>query len=129
MDDIIKGMKYTFLIHFIVGTILGIELFFIPEIYVSTLGWPYLDPAISRITGAAFLALAASSLLCFKEKEWEKVKIVVEVELIWLSLSIVAQIWGLLLGIPVAIFLLNVLISGLLLFAFAYFYFKQRQTL
>ncbi len=53
-----KTMKNTVLVHTILSGVLGLLLLTIPGRFLQVLGWAPIDPLISRILGAALLALA-----------------------------------------------------------------------
>jgi len=71
------GLKTTFLIHAIVGTLFGLAYLFIPKKFGSLVNWPVTEPEAYRILGAAILGFAASSWFAFSASAWEQVKIVV----------------------------------------------------
>ncbi|MBD3254551.1 MAG: hypothetical protein GF383_05635 [Candidatus Lokiarchaeota archaeon] len=70
-------LKYTFLFSGLVALLLGLTFVFMTEFYLSITAWPYYDPFVSRILGAALLGLWLIKWLSFREKEWEKVKNIV----------------------------------------------------
>ena len=80
-----SGLKTTFLVHFIVALIFGLILLLIPEAWGNLIGWPIKEPAIYRLVGAAILGFGASSWWAYKETAWEKVKIVLQMEIVWPS--------------------------------------------
>ncbi len=92
-DTISKILKRVFLVHFIVAVVFGI-LYFIPEQFLGLVGWNVTEPAVYRIVGAAMIALGVSSLLAYRQSEWMKVKILVEMEIIWLIGADIATLWG-----------------------------------
>jgi hypothetical protein len=75
-----KALKTTFLIHSIVSLICGALLLLIPGRFLLALGWAPIDPIISRLLGAALLALAWSSFRGWRSSEWSEVAILVELE-------------------------------------------------
>jgi len=65
--------------------------------------------------------------LAYRETIWDKVKIVVQMEIVWTVLGTLVALWGLLFaGFPTADWL-NALVLGGFALAFTYFYF-QGQT-
>ncbi|MFW9784515.1 MAG: hypothetical protein ACFFFB_19700 [Candidatus Heimdallarchaeota archaeon] len=94
-NELSKGLKIVLLIHFALGIILGIIFLFIPEIYCSLVGFPMIDSGSLRIIGAASLALGSSSFLAFRTNDWEKTKLFIIMEFIWLGGAIVAMLWWL----------------------------------
>jgi len=91
-----KVLKYTFLIHFIVAIAFGLGYFFIPEVIIDITEWPITDLYVVRMLGAAFIAIGCTSILSFLETSWDKVKIIVQLELIWLVFGPLAAFWTLL---------------------------------
>ncbi|MHA2287147.1 MAG: hypothetical protein ACXABG_00045 [Promethearchaeota archaeon] len=124
-EEISKLLKLTFLIHFFVAVIFGLVFIVLTELYVGFVGWPYLDPITGRVLGAVFLGLAAASLLSWRETKWESVKIVVQMEMVWLALAIAVHVWAFL--THAFIFMVWVQLGILIFFlgAFIYFYYDQ----
>ena len=119
-------LKLTFLIHFFVAVIFGLLFTVLVELYVEVVGWPYLDPVTGRILGAVFLGFAAASLLSWRETKWERVKIVVQMEIVWLVIGTAIHFWAVFTD-PLLPFMIWVQ-TGILLFfvvAFLWFYYDQ----
>ncbi len=117
-----SGLKATFLVHYIVGGILGVIYMVIPEIWGTWIGWPVKEPSVYRLVGAAILAFAASSWYAYKETAWEKVKIIIQMEIIWTILGALVMILGMIFaGLP-AIGLINAVILAGFALAFMIFY-------
>jgi hypothetical protein len=124
--ELLKGLKIVFLVHFIAGLILGIIFLFIPEAYCTFLGVVMTDHGVLRLIGAASLALGASSFLAYRSKDWEKAKLLVQMDLIWLVSAIVGLVWWLIeLGPPAAWWVFGMFVVFLV--AFSYFYFLQEK--
>lgn len=122
--QVLPGLKTTFLVHAILGAIFGILYLLIPETWGNLIGWPMQDSAY-RMIGAAVLAFAASSWFAYHEAPWERVKIVVEMELVWTILGTLVMLWGLLLaGLPAIGWVNAVILAGFAV-AFGFFYFRE----
>ncbi len=93
-EEIPKGLYWIFLVHFFVGAFFGVVYLIFAETLIGTIGWPYNDPVMTRLLGGALIALGTSSLLAWREKELDKVKLVVEMEMVWLVIAVVVSIWG-----------------------------------
>jgi len=120
-----SGLKTTFLVHFIVALIFGLINLLIPEVWGNLIGWPIKEPAIYRLVGAAILGFGASSWWAYKETAWEKVKIVVQMEIVWPVLATLVILWGLLFaGVPAFGWLYAVIMAGFAA-AFSFFYFRR----
>ena len=81
--------------HIPIGVFFGLVFLLIPDIYGEFIDWEMDDPAF-RLLGAALLGLTAGSVLALRDRSWEKVRILVEMEVIWLFLGLLAIVYGLL---------------------------------
>jgi hypothetical protein len=122
--EISKILKIIFLIHFILGIIIGVIFLFIPEIYCDIVGFTVTDKGPFRLIGAASLALGGSSFLGYRSSDWEKVKILVQMELIWLISATGAMFfWLIFEGGPIAGWVIvGMFIGFLIAFLYAYIY-------
>ena len=89
-----QSTKYTFLIHAIVAAIMGIPLLLVPGDFLPLFGWEAdgIDPLISRILGAAVVALAWSSYRGWRALDWEQVRITVEAEVVFTILAVIGML-------------------------------------
>ena len=130
--EVSSRLSYTFFIHMIVSGVLGAALWLIPGRTLSLLGWveemvllpeselsvpgyTFVDPLITRLMGAALLALAFSSYQGWRSKSWSQVRLVVELETAFTFLGVVAFIAVLSLGgrnIPPAFWALFVIMAA-----------------
>jgi len=117
-----SGLKMTFLIHFIVGVIFGLIYLLAPEALGRLVGWPVQEVPPYRLIGAAMLGFAASSWLSYKATNWETVKIVVQMEIVWTILGALVMLWGLLFAALPAFGWVNFVILAAFAAAFAAFY-------
>jgi hypothetical protein len=77
---------------------------------------------MTRLVGAAILGFTSSSWWAYKESSWEKVKIIVQMEIVWTVLATLVLLWGLLFaGLP-ALEWLNAIIMAAFAVAFSIFY-------
>ena len=93
--EISKGLKRTFLINFIVSLVFGILLFFMVDIYLGWFGVTFNVPFffMGGLFGGALLGYACASFLAWQQTEWEKVKIVVIMEIVWHMLGVYIFFW------------------------------------
>ena len=120
------GLKITFLVHVIVAGIFGLVFLLIPEMFGGMMGAPIKEPSTFRLLGAALVAFAASSWFAYRETMWERVKIVVQMEIVWTILGVLATLYGLIFeGLPAGDWM-NVVILGAFAVAFIFFYSRIR---
>ena len=120
-----QGFKTTFLIRFIVALLVGLGFLLIPVAVGSIYGLNVQEPDIYRLLGAAMLGFAVSSWLAYKETNWESVRIVVVMELVWTILGTLVMLYALLIaGFPVLGWL-NAVILAAFAIAFGRFYFQK----
>jgi hypothetical protein len=108
-NTISKGLRNTFLVHSIFSAVLGLLLYVVPGRVLVLLGWIpekyeltvggttvsapgtfLVDPVITRVLGAALLALAFAGFLGWRAKERQEVSILVLLELVFCVLALVA---------------------------------------
>lgn len=109
--NISTGLRTTFLVHMIIAAVLGIALLIIPGRTLTLLGWvprtfevpqteltapgtTFVDPVISRVLGAALLALAVSSFQGWRARKWDEVALLVQLELAFSILGFIAILGG-----------------------------------
>ena len=120
-----KALKSTFLVHSLVSLVVGALLLIAPGRVLGTLGWAPIDPIISRLLGAALLALAWSSFRGWQATERRQVAIVLEMEVVFTVLGCVALLRHLLFSryplVPWLVFAI------LLVFAAAWIFFLVKK--
>ena len=84
-----KGLKYLFLVHCVVAVLFGAPLLVAPGRFLELFGWAPVDPLISRILGAALLALAWSSFRGWQAAERVQVVRLIELEAVFTILACV----------------------------------------
>ncbi len=82
-----------------------------------------------KVVGAAILGFTASSWLALQANSWEKVRIIVQAEIVWATLASLAQIWGILTEPLPALAWINVVLMAFFAIAFAYFYQEEERTI
>ena len=85
-----KALRGTLLVYAVWWAMYGLLHVVSPELMMAR------DPAIERVLGAAFVALALAAGLAYREKAWDRVKIVVLVQIAWMILYAITMAWGLL---------------------------------
>lgn len=112
----------TFLVHFVVGLFFGLIDLLIPVQWGDVTNWPVQDPTMYRLVGAAILAFAASSILAYRETDWEKVVLIVRTEIVWTALATLVFLVSLVFGDAPAIAWLYALLMAGFCAAFSIFY-------
>lgn len=125
MKKISSGLKNLFLFHLVAGLVFGLSYIFIPNTMMGWFGVTLPDVFPWQIIGAAILGFSASSWYCYKESEWERVRIVVLAELVWTGLVVLVGLYGLFVAGQPAIMWTNVFIMAIFFVSFAYFYKKH----
>ncbi len=87
-----KGLRITLLVYGLYSLVYGLLHVISPEMVGAK------DPAIERVFGAAVLAFALGAGLAYLEKEWDKVKIAVVIQVAWMILYTITMAWGIVTG-------------------------------
>ena len=117
-----RGLKITFLIHAIVALVFGVVLYLQPGLWATMTKWTPFDGTMTRIYGAALLALAVSSWFGYRAARWDEVRILVLMEIALTVLSTVGGLWGLLFRGAPAFGWVSVVIWVVFAVAWIYFY-------
>ena len=75
-----QSLRITFILHAIVAFVFGVGLLAAPGQFLDLFGWAPIDPLMTRMLGAAMLALAWGSVRGYRANTWDEVEILVEVE-------------------------------------------------
>ncbi len=87
-----KGLRITLLVYALYSLVYGLLHVISPEMVGAV------DPAIERVLGAAVLAFALGAGLAYLEKDWDKVKIAVLMQVAWMILYTITMAWGIVTG-------------------------------
>jgi hypothetical protein len=93
-----KWLRVLFPVHAVIALVIGAPLLLAPGRFLGWVGWAPVDPLLTRLLGAALLALAWSSFRGWRAKEWSQVAILVEAEAVFTVLSCVGLLRHLLKG-------------------------------
>lgn len=95
MDErITPSLKKLFLAHFLVAAIVGLQHLLVPRWWTDLTGMEITETVTWRLIGALVLGLAVSSWLAYRERAWERVRIVVVMESVWSYLGVLVLLWG-----------------------------------
>jgi membrane associated rhomboid family serine protease len=87
-----RGLRIVLLIYAIYSVLYGLIHMVSPELVGAV------DPAIERVLGAAVIAFGLGAGLAYLERAWDKVRIVVLVQVAWMILYTFTLTWGILAG-------------------------------
>lgn len=83
----VKWLRVLFPVHAVIALVSGATLLLAPGRFLDWVGWAPVDPLLTRLLGAALLALAWSSFRGWRAKERSQVAILIEAEVIFTVLS------------------------------------------
>lgn len=116
-----KGLRITLLVYTIYSALYGLLHVVSPELVKAR------DPAIERVLGAAVLAFALGAGLAYLERAWERVKIVVLVQVAWMILYTITMAWGILVGGIAAEAWIPTFIGAVFAVLFVIFYIRENR--
>jgi hypothetical protein len=122
MKKVRAGLRITFLGHAICALVFGLIYLFIPDIWGDLVNWPATETAPYRLIGAAMLAFGASSVLAYREIDWDKVILIVRTEIVWTGLGTLVLLWAIIFDGAPAIGWLYVVLMGIWTVLFSIFY-------
>lgn len=85
-----RSLRNTFLVHAVVAVLFGLPLLIAPGRFLDVFGWAPIDPIMSRLVGAALLALGWGSFRGWRAATRSDVEILLQVEVIFTVLSVLA---------------------------------------
>ena len=113
-----KMLKTTFVVHAVLSGVLGLVLLTVPGRFLQLLGWSPIDPLISRVLGAALLALAWGDYRSWRGTDQAVITLFVQMQLAFAALAGLGVLRHLLVAQwPVMVWLL---FAGCALFAVAW---------
>ncbi len=121
-----KGLRTTFLIHAPVSLLFGIVFYLVPGTWSNMVNWTPFDANVTRLLGAALLAIGVMSWLAYKAESWEEVRIPVQFEMVF---TVAGSLMGLyayfVTGAPIFIW---VPIAVMVIFGVLFIYFYRQET-
>ena len=113
-----RYLKILFPVHMVLAAILGALLLALPGRFLGWLNWAPVDPLLSRMLGAALLALAWGSFRGWRSDNPAQARILIELNIAFSALSAVGLLRHLLFANYPAI--VWILFGGLVVFAAAW---------
>ena len=96
MTEIQKLTKISLLLNVLAGLIFAFLYLVIPDIYIYGLTqWPFNDPIYFRLFGGTLLVLGLVSLMAYFKKDWEEIKLLYELSVMWLLMVTIINIFEL----------------------------------
>ena len=131
MAEISKEMKIVLIIDVIASFIFMVLYLIIPDLYASMIDPLVFDPYYWRAFGGTLLALFIMSLIALKRAEWEQVKVVIELAIIWTSIILILNIWELI-ALPISPTYIETTITDSILLVVliilnAFFYYREQK--
>lgn len=120
------GLKTTFLVHFIIAGLVGLQHLLAPRVWTDLAGMVITITVTWRVIGAAVLGFAVSSWLAYREEVWGRVRIIVVAEIVWSVLGALVIVWAILVEGAPPLEWLNVAILAGFAAVFTFFFFKMR---
>ena len=123
MAEMSKAARIMFLVNAIVSFIFTVFFLVIPEIYASWMNPPQFCSITIRQVGGSLLVLGVFSVVGLIRKEFEQVRIVWELGILWLIVILCIDIWAM---VAVAgSFDFTVIIEGVLIALNIVFYIRE----
>jgi hypothetical protein len=94
MVEASKEVKIVLSINAIIALIYGFMYLIIPDVTNALTDGPYYNPHFYQLFGATCFALAIIALLAVKRAEWEYVKTILELGIVWLILVLIVNLWS-----------------------------------
>ena len=116
-----KGLRIVLLVYTIYSFVYGLLHVISPELVGAV------DPAIERVLGAAVLAFAFGAGLGYLERDWQKTRIVVLMQAVWMYLYTITMVWGLLAGTIIAMAWPPAIIGAIFAVVLTIFYLRETQ--
>jgi hypothetical protein len=95
-------LRRWFVAHFVVDFLFGLPLLLAPALLLRPLGWTTVDPASSRLVGAALLAIGWQSYFC-RDAGVEVFKTMLNLKLVWSFTAIIGLLIAIGEGAPPAV--------------------------
>ncbi len=119
------ALRGTFFAYALVAGAFGLLLIFIPDTFGNMLGETIKEPPTWRLVGAEMFSVAVISMFAYRQKIWERVKLVAQLNIISSALLVIVTVYGLAFEGVNASDWMNVAIVGAFLVAFSILYYRE----
>jgi len=82
-----RQLRVLFIVHLVIAAALGLLLLIMPGRFLLALGWAPIDPILSRVLGAALLALGWGSYRAARLRNPAELHVLLEVDLAFCALG------------------------------------------
>ena len=89
INQVPKGLRIWFVIHFAADVIFAIPLLFFPRELLNFFGWGVYDPILARLVGAALMGIGVESLLG-RNANADTFRAMLNLKVIWASSALFA---------------------------------------
>src|SRR3989344_5632 len=96
-----ESLRKWFFVHFIVDYLFGIPLLFFPRFILSLFNWPYFDPLLSRLVGAALIGIGSVSFI-EQKSNFETYQSLLIFKIIWSASALTGILLMMIHGAPKA---------------------------
>ena len=129
MAELSKGLKIILIVDIIVAMYYGVMYLLLPELYYSMNDAPAFDLHMWRLFGGTLFVLSIAGIIALKRGEWEAVKPIMEVVILWLIMvALLDIVWVLSAGAsPTYVRSISTTIVLLIILIIANIYFYQRE--
>ncbi len=93
------SLRIWFVIHFVADMAFALPLFFVPRLFLETLGWTEVDPVTTRLVAAALFGIGIQSLLARNETA-DVFRAMLGLKIIWSMTAVAGLVWSALAGAP-----------------------------
>jgi hypothetical protein len=121
-----NGLRTTFWVHALVAIVFGFGYIFVPEFVTGLFNIELGDPFLAQLYGAATIALGFSSILAAMSKTFERVDIVLQMEVVYTLLAVLGGLYAIFFAQASALLWIGVAIFAIFLVAFGYYYVVTR---
>ena len=91
MNTVPKTLRTLFVVHFLADISFAVPLLFMPERFLSLLGWTVVDPFAARLVAAALFGIGTESLLS-RNAPAESFRSMLSLKIIWSSAAILGML-------------------------------------
>lgn len=123
--EISKFLKYSLLIDGLVALVYGLWMLVLPESHATLFNFPYEEFA-DRFIGALFLGFAIGNLLAYRASSWENVELVVYMNLTFLIVGLIVELYAIAIGIIPVVMFAQVALTTFLLLLFVYAFYEAK---